>query len=35
MGLEPLVSVNELGAVFEADTKARALAEQWLDRNAR
>jgi len=35
LGLEPVVAVNDLGAVFEADTKARALAEQWLDRNAR
>ena len=35
LGLEPIVAVNDLGAVFEADTKARALAEQWLSRNAR
>ena len=31
---EPVVAVNDLEAVFEADTKARALAGQWLDRNA-
>ena len=35
LALEPVVAVNDLGAVFEADTKARALAEQWLSRNAR
>jgi 1-deoxy-D-xylulose-5-phosphate reductoisomerase len=35
LNLEPVVAVNDLGAVFEADAKARALAEQWLNRNAR
>jgi 1-deoxy-D-xylulose-5-phosphate reductoisomerase len=35
LNLEPVVAVNELDAVFAADTKARALAEQWLQRNAR
>ena len=35
LSLEPVVAVNDLGAVFEADAKARALAEQWLGRNAR
>ncbi|WP_373602682.1 hypothetical protein, partial [Salmonella enterica] len=35
LGLEPVVAVNDLGAVFEADAKARALAEQWLCRDAR
>lgn len=33
--LEPVVAVNELDAVFAADTKARSLAEQWLQRNGR
>ncbi|MFP3527003.1 1-deoxy-D-xylulose-5-phosphate reductoisomerase, partial [Pantoea sp. SIMBA_072] len=32
---EPVVAVNDLSAVFEADRKARGLAEQWLERNAR
>ncbi|QNH79258.1 1-deoxy-D-xylulose-5-phosphate reductoisomerase [Pseudomonas protegens] len=32
---EPVVSVNELDAVFAADAKARSLAEQWLQRNGR
>ena len=35
LSLEPVVAVDDLGAVFEADTKARALARQWLNRNAR
>jgi 1-deoxy-D-xylulose-5-phosphate reductoisomerase len=35
LNLEPVVAVNELDAVFAADTKARALAEHWLQRNAR
>lgn len=35
LSLEPVVAVEDLGAVFEADAKARALAEQWLNRNAR
>ena len=35
LSLEPIVAVEDLGAVFEADAKARALAEQWLNRNAR
>jgi len=35
LALEPVVAVNDLAAVFEADTKARALAEKWLNRNAR
>ena len=30
---EPVVAVDELEAVFAADTKARMLAEQWLSRN--
>ncbi|MES2870128.1 MAG: 1-deoxy-D-xylulose-5-phosphate reductoisomerase [Pseudomonadota bacterium] len=30
---EPVVAVEELDAVFAADTKARILAEQWLSRN--
>lgn len=33
--LEPVVAVDDLAAVFEADSKARVLAEQWLNRNAR
>ncbi|MDB5979082.1 MAG: dxr [Pseudomonas sp.] len=35
LSLEPVVAVDELDAVFEADSKARALAEQWLDRSGR
>ena len=30
---EPVVAVDELDAVFAADSKARMLAEQWLGRN--
>lgn len=30
---EPVVAVDELDAVFAADSKARMLAEQWLSRN--
>ena len=30
---EPVVAVSELEAVFDADTKARMRAEQWLKRN--
>jgi 1-deoxy-D-xylulose-5-phosphate reductoisomerase len=32
---EPVVAVSELDTVFEIDTRARALAEQWLSRNGR
>ncbi|MGZ0702595.1 1-deoxy-D-xylulose-5-phosphate reductoisomerase [Pseudomonas piscis] len=32
---EPVVEVNELDAVFAADTQARHLANQWLQRNGR
>lgn len=32
---EPVVAVNELDAVFAADTQARHLANQWLQRNGR
>ncbi|AMB84550.1 1-deoxy-D-xylulose 5-phosphate reductoisomerase [Pseudomonas agarici] len=35
LNLEPVVAVDELGAVFAADAKARALTEQWLSRNGR
>lgn len=35
LSLEPVVAVDELGAVFEADSKARALAGQWLGRSGR
>jgi len=35
LNLEPVVAVNELDAVFAADAKARALAEQWLSRHGR
>ena len=35
LSLEPVVVVDELDAVFAADAKARALAEQWLNRNGR
>ncbi|SQF97368.1 1-deoxy-D-xylulose 5-phosphate reductoisomerase [Paucimonas lemoignei] len=32
---EPVVALADLGAVFEVDSKARVLAEQWLGRNGR
>jgi 1-deoxy-D-xylulose-5-phosphate reductoisomerase len=32
---QPVVAVSELETVFEVDTRARALAEQWLSRNGR
>ena len=32
---EPIVALDDLGAVFEVDSKARVLAEQWLGRNGR
>jgi 1-deoxy-D-xylulose-5-phosphate reductoisomerase len=32
---EPVVALGDLGAVFEVDSKARVLAEQWLGRNGR
>jgi 1-deoxy-D-xylulose-5-phosphate reductoisomerase len=35
LNLEPVVAVNDLGAVFEADATARALTGQWLNRNTR
>ena len=35
LNLEPVVVVQELDAVFEIDSKARGLAEQWLGRNGR
>jgi 1-deoxy-D-xylulose-5-phosphate reductoisomerase len=35
LSLEPVVAVDELGVVFEADSKARALAGQWLGRSGR
>ncbi|MDY7563743.1 1-deoxy-D-xylulose-5-phosphate reductoisomerase [Pseudomonas sp. RTC3] len=35
LNLEPVVAVEELDAVFEIDSKARGLAEQWLGRNGR
>lgn len=35
LSLEPVVAVNDLGAVFEADAKARTLAGAWLNRNVR
>jgi 1-deoxy-D-xylulose-5-phosphate reductoisomerase len=35
LSLEPVVALNELDAVFEIDSKARALAEQWLSRGGR
>jgi 1-deoxy-D-xylulose-5-phosphate reductoisomerase len=35
LNLEPVVAVRELDAVFEIDSKARGLAEQWLGRNGR
>ncbi len=35
LSLEPVVAVDELGAVFEADSKARALVGQWLGRSGR
>ncbi|MGV6395830.1 1-deoxy-D-xylulose-5-phosphate reductoisomerase [Pseudomonas caspiana] len=35
LNLEPVVALQDLGAVFEVDSKARVLAEQWLGRNGR
>ncbi|QAX82084.1 1-deoxy-D-xylulose-5-phosphate reductoisomerase [Candidatus Pseudomonas adelgestsugas] len=35
LNLEPVVVVDDLGAVFEADARARTLAAQWLNRNVR
>lgn len=35
LNLEPVVAVEALDAVFEIDSKARALAEQWLSRSGR
>lgn len=35
LNLEPVVPLSDLGAVFEVDSKARVLAEQWLSRNGR
>jgi 1-deoxy-D-xylulose-5-phosphate reductoisomerase len=32
---EAIVALDDLGAVFEVDSKARVLAEQWLSRNGR
>jgi len=35
LNLEPVVELQDLAAVFEVDSKARVLAEQWLSRNGR
>lgn len=35
LNLEPVVPLADLEAVFNVDTKARVLAEQWLSRNGR
>jgi 1-deoxy-D-xylulose-5-phosphate reductoisomerase len=35
LNLEPVVAVDDLDAVFTADTKARELAGQWLSRHGR
>ncbi|KFE44996.1 1-deoxy-D-xylulose-5-phosphate reductoisomerase [Pseudomonas syringae] len=35
LNLEPVVALEDLAAVFEVDSKARVLAEQWLSRNGR
>ncbi|WP_347929084.1 1-deoxy-D-xylulose-5-phosphate reductoisomerase [Pseudomonas helvetica] len=35
LNLEPVVSVDDLDAVFTADAKARVLAERWLSRHGR
>ncbi|WP_397449438.1 1-deoxy-D-xylulose-5-phosphate reductoisomerase [Pseudomonas sp. NA-150] len=35
LNLEPVISVAELDAVFEIDSKARTLAKQWLVRSGR
>ncbi|OCR23313.1 1-deoxy-D-xylulose 5-phosphate reductoisomerase [Pseudomonas syringae] len=35
LSLEPVVALEDLAAVFEVDSKARVLAEQWLSRNER
>ena len=33
LNAEPVIAVDELEAVFDADARARILAEQWLSRN--
>lgn len=35
LNLEPVVPVPDLEVVFDVDSKARVLAEQWLSRNGR
>ncbi|EPJ88963.1 1-deoxy-D-xylulose 5-phosphate reductoisomerase [Pseudomonas sp. CFII64] len=35
LNLEPVIALEDLAAVFEVDSKARVLAEQWLSRNGR
>ncbi|MET0610228.1 MAG: 1-deoxy-D-xylulose-5-phosphate reductoisomerase [Pseudomonas caspiana] len=35
LNLEPVVPVADLETVFDVDSKARVLAEQWLSRNGR
>ncbi|WP_341523016.1 1-deoxy-D-xylulose-5-phosphate reductoisomerase [Pseudomonas sp. G.S.17] len=35
LNLEPVIALEDLAAVFEVDSKARVLAEQWLSRNER
>ena len=35
LSIEPVVAVNDLGAVLEVDAKGRSMAEQWLNRKAR
>jgi 1-deoxy-D-xylulose-5-phosphate reductoisomerase len=35
LNLEQVVALEDLAAVFEVDSKARVLAEQWLRRNGR
>lgn len=35
LNAEPVLPLPDLGTVFEVDSKARVLAEQWLSRNGR
>lgn len=35
LNLEPVVALKDLASVVEVDSKARVLAEQWLNRNGR
>jgi 1-deoxy-D-xylulose-5-phosphate reductoisomerase len=35
LGQQPVIALDELETVFEVDSKARVLAEQWLGRHGR